>query len=57
MAKLTVQIVLDWEGIKSYVEKHDIVDVVRCKDCKYLTEKPFIEDGTIIWCRRREDGR
>ena len=37
MAELTVPIVLDLEGIKSYMEKHDIVEVVRCKDCKRAT--------------------
>ena len=34
-SKLTVPILLKWGDIESYMEQHDIVKVVRCKDCKY----------------------
>ena len=32
--KLTVPILLEWNDIKAYMEQHDIVEIVRCKDCK-----------------------
>lgn len=34
-AKLTVPILIDWKSIESYMAQHDIVEVVRCKDCKH----------------------
>lgn len=33
--QLTVPIIVDWEAIKDYLTKSDIVEVVRCKDCKH----------------------
>lgn len=39
MAKLTVPIVIDWESIKDYMDTHDFVEVVRCKDCKHRPER------------------
>lgn len=35
MANLSVPILVDWESIKDYMAKSDIVVVVRCKDCKW----------------------
>lgn len=35
MAKLEVPIVVDVDAIREYLEQNDIVEVVRCKDCKY----------------------
>lgn len=35
-ANLTVPIILDWKAIEEYLAQHDIVEVVRCKDCKHL---------------------
>ena len=35
MAKMSIPILVDWEGIKDYLAKSDIVEVVRCKDCKH----------------------
>ena len=34
MAKMSIPILVDWESIKDYLAKSDIVEVVRCKDCK-----------------------
>ena len=34
-SKLTVPILLNWNDIQAYMEQHDIVEVVRCKDCKH----------------------
>ena len=34
-SKLTVPILLNWNDIQSHMEQHDVVEVVRCKDCKY----------------------
>ena len=37
MANLTVPIIIDWKAIEEYLAQHDIVEVVRCKDCKHYT--------------------
>lgn len=34
-SKLTIPILLEWNDIQAYMEQHDIVEVVRCKDCKH----------------------
>lgn len=36
MANLTVPIIIDWKAIEEYLAQHDIVEVVRCKNCKHL---------------------
>ena len=33
---LTVPIILNWKDIEAYMAQNDIVEVVRCKDCKHL---------------------
>ena len=33
-ARLTVPILLEWKDIEAYMGQYDIVEVVRCKDCK-----------------------
>jgi len=38
MAKMSIPILVDWESIKDYLAKSDIVEVVRCKDCKHKTD-------------------
>ena len=35
MPKFHVPILVDWNDIKDHMAKLDIVEVVRCKDCKY----------------------
>lgn len=35
MAKMSIPILVDWESIKDHLAKSDIVEVVRCKDCKH----------------------
>ncbi len=35
IAKVTVPIVVDIDSIRTYLEQYDIVEVVRCKDCKH----------------------
>lgn len=35
MAQMHVPILVDWDDIKDHMAKSDIVEVVRCKDCKY----------------------
>lgn len=35
MAQMSIPILVDWESIKDYLAKSDIVEVVRCKDCKH----------------------
>ena len=39
MAQLTVPIVVDWESIESYRAQHDIVEVVRCKECRNRSDE------------------
>ena len=34
-ANLTVPIILNWKDVEGYLAQHDIVEVVRCKDCKW----------------------
>lgn len=34
-AELKVPILLEWKDIEAYMAQHDIVEVVRCKDCKH----------------------
>ena len=38
MAQMHVPILVDWDDIKDHMAKLDIVEVVRCKDCKHLFE-------------------
>lgn len=33
MAKTIIPILVDWESIKDYLGKADIVEVIRCKEC------------------------
>ena len=35
MAKMSVPILVDWESIKDHLAKSDIVEVIRCKECKH----------------------
>lgn len=66
---LTVPILLKWKDVEAYMNQHDIVEVVRCKDCKHFEynhwEKvngvPLIVAHEICkrWgdgCKTREDG-
>ena len=34
-ANLTVPIILNWKDVEGYLAQHDIVEVVRCKDCRW----------------------
>ena len=36
MAKMSVPILVDVESIRDYLAKADIVEVIRCKDCKHF---------------------
>lgn len=61
-AKLTVPILIDWKSIESYMEQHDIVEVVRCRDCKCWETPGYCidlltqdADGFCKWAERRED--
>jgi len=35
MAQMNIPILVNWDDIKDHMAKSDIVEVVRCKDCKY----------------------
>lgn len=47
MAQLHVPIVVDWDDIKDRLAKSDIVEVVRCANCKYL-QWNMRQDGSIL---------
>lgn len=52
-SKLKVPILLEWEDIKAYMELYDIVEVVRCKDCRHWEQDVIFVEG---WCRCRRQG-
>lgn len=67
--KLTVPILLEWKDIEAYMAQHDIVEVVRCKDCKHNPSETWFEcpmshlnenqRPETAWCwkgERRDDG-
>lgn len=35
-ANLTVPIILNWKDVEGYLAQHDIIEVIRCKDCKWF---------------------
>lgn len=42
-AKLKVPILLEWKDIEAYMGQYDIVEVVRCKDCKHNPSETWFE--------------
>ena len=46
MAQIHVPILVNWDDIKDYMAKSDIVEVVRCKDCKFYEIAWLKKDGT-----------
>jgi hypothetical protein len=64
MAKMSVPILVDWESIKDHLAKSDIVEVIRCKDCKHYSKEDEIcldmfggscnEDGYCAWAERKD---
>ena len=62
MAKTSIPILVDWESIKDYLGKADIVEVTRCKEC---IKKPLCmiyretndDYGYCAWAGRRTDAR
>ena len=55
MAKLTVPIVVDWDSIKDRIKNGDLVEVVRCKDCKHKYVPDDMEDKWCYWVDTDED--
>lgn len=39
----SIKMTLDVEAVKEWLEKADMVSVIRCKDCKH-------------WCKEKDDG-
>ena len=35
MAKATIPVLIDWNSIKDYMAQNDVIQVIRCKDCKH----------------------
>ena len=52
MAELCVPILVDWNDIKDHLAKSDIVEVVRCKDCKYSVFEQWVDALDIYTCNR-----
>lgn len=40
----SIKMTLDVESVKSWLEKADMVPVVRCKDCKYS----YLDEKTLV---------
>ena len=68
-AKMKVPILLEWKDIEAYMAQHNIVEVVRCKDCKHNPSETWFEcpmshlnenqRPETAWCwkgERRDDG-
>lgn len=69
MAQMHVPILVDWDDIKDHMAKSDIVEVVRCKDCKHrdpedkkcdcghdiLWQLPRLDDWFCADAERRTD--
>ncbi len=59
-AKLTVLILIEWKDIEACIAQHDIVKVVRCKDCKHLSADRIAPDWHRICrkygCWKQDDG-
>ena len=64
MAQMHIPILVDWDDIKDHMAKSDIVEVVRCKDCKHLFEDnkcplrtwwTHTEDDFCSYAERRAD--
>ena len=51
-AKLTVPILLEWKDIEAYMGQYDIVEVVRCKDCKHHED----ESPGMVYCPAQVGG-
>ena len=51
MAKATIPVLIDWNSIKDYMAQNDVIQVIRCKDCKY-----YREDGDC-WHEWDNNGR
>lgn len=56
-ANLTVPIILNWKDVEGYLAQHDIVEVVRCKDCWHRDpeDKKCDCGHDIIWQLPRDD--
>lgn len=50
---LTVPIILNWKDVEGYLAQHDIVEVVRCKDCDWWDR---IDDGPYGYCHSCKHG-
>lgn len=69
MAQMHIPILIDWDDIKDHMAKSDIVEVVRCKDCKHrdpedkkcdcghdiLWQLPRLDDWFCADAERRTD--
>ena len=49
-AQLPVPIKIDTEEIISWLKENDVVEVVRCKDCKHFKQNIFCVGGEYDGC-------
>lgn len=61
MAKLTIPITVNWDDIKDRMAKGNIVEVVRCKDCKHKPKgtganHDLVFPDNVCPCQNPEDG-
>lgn len=52
MAELTIPVVVNWDDIKDRMAEGNIVEVIRCKDCKHWQ---FFDSVKAKVCKRRYD--
>lgn len=61
MAKVSIPIVINVEEIKEYLEKADIVEVVRCRECRWYdhicwrVETEFMESDFCSYGEKNND--
>ena len=52
MAQMHIPILVDWDDIKDHMAKSDIVEVVRCEDCKYY--RPMTDQDDLCDYRQMQ---
>lgn len=64
--KVTIQTLIAWNSIKDYMAKNDVIQVIRCKDCKKFVKEEdqtycidmfgqCDENGFCAWAERKEN--
>ena len=54
MAKATIPVLIDWNSIKDYMAQNDVIQVIRCKDCKFSMSGIDKYNERYILCQLHE---